>query len=143
MVETGFSAFSTTVDKTNRVLKEIEEAYGWPKERRNQSYAALRAVLHALRDRLRVEEAAQLAAQLPMLIRGIYYDSWEPSRVPVKMHKQEFLERVRRELPFDVKDDDVEPLVQTVLSKLRRYITSGEWEDVKSTLPKGLAAVLP
>ena len=85
MAETGFSSFSTTVDKTNRVLKDIEQAYNWPKERRNQSYAALRSVLHALRDRLTVEETAQLAAELPMLIRGIYYESWHPSRVPVKM----------------------------------------------------------
>jgi hypothetical protein len=42
MVDVGFAAFSTTVDRTNRILKEIEKAYGWPKERRNQSCAALR-----------------------------------------------------------------------------------------------------
>ena len=142
MAETGYSSFSTTVDKTNRVLKDIEQAYNWPKERRNQSYAALRAVLHALRDRLTVDETAQLAAELPMLIRGAYYESWHPSRVPVKMNKDEFLARVRREYPFEIKDD-VESLVQTVLQSLRRYITDGEWEDVKSTMPKNLAAVLP
>ena len=91
MVDTGYSTFSTTVDKTNRVLKEIEGAYGWPQERRNQSYAALRAVLHALRDRLTVEEGAQFAAQLPMLIRGLYYAGWDPRRVPHKMTRDEFL----------------------------------------------------
>ncbi len=142
MAETGYSSFNTTVDKTNRVLKDIEHAYDWPKERRNQSYAALRAVLHALRDRLTVEEAAQLAAELPMLIRGAYYESWNPSKVPVKMNREEFLARVRREFPFEVKGG-VEPLVQTVFQSLRRYITDGEWEDVKSAMPKDLAAVLP
>ena len=95
MVDTGFATFSTTVDKTNRVLKEIEQAYGWPQERRNQSYAALRAVLHTLRDRLTVEEAADLAAQLPLLISGIYFDGWDPSRVPQKMHRDEFLQHIR------------------------------------------------
>ncbi|HUC21109.1 MAG TPA: DUF2267 domain-containing protein [Streptosporangiaceae bacterium] len=142
MAETGYSSFSTTVDKTNRVLKDIEQAYNWPKERRNQSYAALRAVLHALRDRLTVEEAAQLAAELPMLIRGVYYESWHPSRVPVKMKREEFLARVRKEFPFEV-EGGVEPLVQTVIQSLRRYLTDGEWEDVKSVMPKDLAAVLP
>ena len=142
MAETGYASFSTTVDKTNRVLKDIEQAYNWPKERRNQSYAALRAVLHALRDRLTVEEAAQLAAQLPMLIRGVYYEGWDPSQVPVKMNREEFLARVRREFPFEV-EGGVEPLVQRVLQSLRRHITDGEWEDVKSTMPKDLAAVLP
>jgi uncharacterized protein (DUF2267 family) len=78
-IGTGFASFSTTVDKTNRILREIEEAYGWPKERRNQSYDALRGVLHALRDRLTVEEAAQLAAELQMLVRGIYQPVGHPT----------------------------------------------------------------
>jgi uncharacterized protein (DUF2267 family) len=69
--------FSTTVEKTNRILKDIEKAYGWPKELRNQSYAALSAVLHSLRDRLTVDESDQLAAQLPLLVRGMYFDGWD------------------------------------------------------------------
>src|SRR5690606_12357746 len=104
MAETGYASFNRTVDKTNRVLREIEEAHGWSSERRNQSYAALRAVLHALRDRLTVEESAQFAAQLPMLIRGIYYDGWRPSTVPVKADRKEFLERVASELAFEVQE---------------------------------------
>ena len=141
MAETGFSSFNTTVDKTNHVLREIEKAYHWPKELRHQSYAALRAVLHALRDRLTVEEAAQLAAQLPMLIRGIYYEEWSPSRVPVKMKREEFFARVQRELPFEA-EGGVEPLTRTVLHSLRLHITDGEWEDIKFSVPKDIAAVL-
>jgi uncharacterized protein (DUF2267 family) len=142
MSDAGLSSFNTTVEKTNRVLKDIEAAYGWPADRRQQSYAALRAVLHALRDRLPVDEAADLGAQLPMLIRGIYYEGWEPSKVPVKMDKEEFLERVRREFSYQV-EGGTESLAKTVLGALRRYITEGEWEDVKSTVPRDLAAALP
>jgi uncharacterized protein (DUF2267 family) len=141
MSDTGFAPFTTTVDKTNRVLHEIEHALGWPRERRNQSYAALRGVLHALRDRLTVEEAAQLGAQLPTLVRGIYYEGWDPTRVPVKMHREEFLRRVRQEFPYDV-DGGIEQVPRTVLAALRRHITDGEWADVKSTMPKDLAAAL-
>jgi uncharacterized protein (DUF2267 family) len=141
MVDTGFSSFSTTVDKTNWMLKQIEQTYGWPKERRNQSYAALRAVLHALRDRLTVEEGAQFAAQLPMLVRGLYYDGWDPSRVPVKMGKEEFLQRIRQRFPYEVKGG-TELLVQTVLHALRHHVTEGEWADIKATMPRDLAAVL-
>jgi uncharacterized protein (DUF2267 family) len=141
MVDAGFAAFSTTVDRTNRVLKEIESAYGWPKERRNQSYAALRAVLHALRDRLSVDEAAQLAAQFPVLIRGIYYDGWDPSRVPQRMHRDEFLGRVRREFSYDV-EGGMPRLVQTVLHALRPHVTQGEWEDIRAGMPRDLAAVV-
>ncbi|WP_405148399.1 DUF2267 domain-containing protein [Sphaerisporangium sp. NBC_01403] len=142
MAETGYSSFNTTVDKTNHLLKQIEQAYGWPKERRNQSYAALRAVLHALRDRLTVEEAAQLGAQLPMLVRGIYYEGWNPTDVPVKMDREEFLARVRKEFPYAVKGG-AEHLIETVLNALRIYVTEGEWDDIKSSMPKELAEVLP
>ncbi|MFC4116358.1 DUF2267 domain-containing protein [Nonomuraea zeae] len=141
MAETGYTPFNRTVDKTNRVLHEIEEAHGWSSDRRNQSYAALRAVLHALRDRLTVEEGAQLAAQLPMLMRGIYYEAWRPSVVPMKIGRDGFLARVADELSFSY-DESPEELVRTVLQALRRHITDGEWEDVTSSMPKDLAAVL-
>lgn len=142
MSETGFSSFKTTEDKTNRILREIEEAYGWPPERRNQSYAALRAVLHALRDRLPVNEAAQLGAQLPMLVRGIYYTGWDPAEVPMKMDRDEFMQRVRESFRYEI-DGDTQQLVSTVLQALRHYITDGEWDDVKSVMPKELASALP
>jgi len=142
MAVTGYPSFDATVHKTNGVLREIEDAYGWPKERRNQSYAALRGVLHALRDRLTVEEAAQLGAQLPMLMKGIYYDGWDPSRVPVKLHREEFLERVRKAFPYEV-EGGLEGLVQTVLRALRAYVTEGEWDDIKSSVPRDLESVLP
>jgi uncharacterized protein (DUF2267 family) len=142
MSETSFSRFKTTEDKTNRILKEIEQSYGWPKERREQSYAALRAVLHALRDRLPVNEAAQLGAQLPMLVRGIYYTGWDPAHVPVKMNRDEFMQRVRESFVYEI-DSDTEQLVNVVLQALRHYITDGEWDDVKSVIPKELANALP
>jgi uncharacterized protein (DUF2267 family) len=139
---TGHQSFDTTVDKTNRLLHEIEDEYRWPRERRNQSLAALRAVLHTLRDRLPVEESAQFAAQLPMLVRGLYYEGWNPSRVPVKMSREEFEERVRREFPFNI-EGDIDRLIATVVNCLKRYGTEGEWQDVKAILPKELASVVP
>jgi uncharacterized protein (DUF2267 family) len=143
MTNTGYSSFDTTVHKTNRILRQIEESCGWPKERRNQSYNALRAVLHALRDRLTVDEAAHFSAQLPMLVRGIYYDGWDPSRVPKKMHREDFLEQIQKEMPpYEVKGG-IEMLVYTVAQALRLYITDGEWRDIKSEMPKDLATFLP
>lgn len=142
MSQTGFAPFTTTVDKTNHVLHQIETAYGWEQNRRRQSYAALRAALHALRDRLTVDEAAQFAAQLPMLIRGIYYEGWVPSRVPVKMGREQFLQRVRHEFRYDV-EGGMERLVRTVVQALRPQISDGEWHDVQAVMPKDLAAAMP
>ncbi|MDP9870206.1 MULTISPECIES: DUF2267 domain-containing protein [Streptosporangium] len=145
MVETGFPAFDTAVDKTNRVLKMVEDAYGWPKARRNRSYTALRVVLHTLRDRLTVDEIARFGSRLPMLTRGIYYGSWDPGRAPIRMDAAEFVARVRGRLPDKILEEiggDAERLIHTVVHALREHIGEEGWEDIKSIVPKDLAAVL-
>ena len=63
-------------------VKEASDELKWKNERR--AFLALRAVLHALRDRLTIEEAVHLGAQLPTLIRGTYYDGWRPKKNPVR-----------------------------------------------------------
>jgi len=54
-----------------------------------KAYQALRSTLHTLRDRLTVDEVAQLAAQLPMLVRGFYYEGWDPTGKPLKVRDLE------------------------------------------------------
>jgi uncharacterized protein (DUF2267 family) len=76
-----------------------------------------------------------------MLVRGIYYEGWDPSRVPVKMRRDEFFDRVRHGFPYDV-PGGVEAVTRVVLETLRRRVTDGEWADIVSTMPKDLAATL-
>ncbi|PZG21931.1 DUF2267 domain-containing protein [Micromonospora craterilacus] len=142
MAEQFQSAVESSVDKTNLILKDIEQAYGWPKEQRNQSYAALRTVLHLLRDRLPVQESVEFSAQLPMLVRGIYFDGWQPQNVPIKLNRDDFLLEVRQGFPYDV-EGGPERVVQVVLDTLRRHITQGEWDEVKDTMPADLARMMP
>ncbi|MDG4809894.1 DUF2267 domain-containing protein [Micromonospora sp. WMMD1120] len=142
MADAMLTAFESSLDKTNLILKDIEAAYGWPKERRNQSYAALRTVLHLLRDRLAVDESVEFAQQLPVLVRGIYFDGWVPSDVPIKLNRDDFLYEVRQGFPYDA-EGGAERVTQVVLDTLRRHVTQGEWQDVKATMPKDLAVLLP
>ncbi|MCG5469417.1 DUF2267 domain-containing protein [Micromonospora zamorensis] len=142
MADSMISAFESSLDKTNLILKDIENAYGWPKERRNQSYAALRTVLHLLRDRLPVDESVEFAQQLPVLVRGIYFDGWVPSDVPIKLNRDDFLYEVRQGFPYDA-EGGPERVTQVVLDTLRRHVTQGEWQDVKDTMPKDLAMMMP
>ncbi|MBQ0994632.1 DUF2267 domain-containing protein [Micromonospora sp. PSH03] len=142
MADAMISAFESSLDKTNLILKDIENAYGWPKDRRNQSYAALRTVLHLLRDRLPVDESVEFAQQLPVLVRGIYFDGWVPSDVPIKLNRDDFLYEVRQGFPYDA-EGGPERVTQVVLDTLRRHVTQGEWQDVKDTMPKDLATMMP
>ena len=129
--------FTTTLSKTNSWLKEIEEFM--EHEDRKRAYRALKAVLHSLRDRLTVEEVVQLGAQLPLLIRGLYYEGWKPTHKPEKIHTtQKFFENVRKHLGNDI---DPAKAVHGVLNLLEKHVSKGEIEDIKSILPNHLLAL--
>jgi uncharacterized protein (DUF2267 family) len=136
MSATGLSVFDTTLHRTNVWLKELMELLDW--QDKNKSYLALRATLHALRDRLTVEEVAQLAAQLPMLVRGFYYEGWDPTGKPQKdRHGEEFLAHLERYFPDD-KTLDAERMARAVFTVLARHVSPGEIEDLKLMLPSSL-----
>ena len=133
MSTTGLPAFDDTVHATNVWLHEIMSRLGW--EDRHKAYRLMRTALHMIRDRLPVTEAAQLAAQLPMLMRGIYYEGWRPSAVPVKVrHADEFLEPLREAFSQEP-DFDAETAFREFVAVMRRHISEGEFEDVYQSMP--------
>jgi len=110
---------------------------------RHKAYQMLRAVLHELRDRLTVEEAAEFGAELPMLIRGIYYEGWDPTGKPVKQrHREQFLARIQEHIKGDGKVNP-EVAAHAVFSLLAKRITGGEIEDVKHILPVEIRDLWP
>jgi uncharacterized protein (DUF2267 family) len=128
------------VHTTNRWLSEICETIGPDRQR---AYNVLRAVLHSLRDRLTVDQAAHLGAQLPMLVRGIYFESWKPARNPQKWRSgEEFLAHVSGELqnlrPIDAKD-----VTRAVFKVINHHIDPGEAADVAQALPKDVRSMWP
>src|SRR5690349_11744272 len=91
-------ALDHAVQDVNNWLKALAQELHF--EERFHAYNALRAVLHALRDRLAPETAVHLAAQLPTIVRGIYYEGWHMAGKPTHDHSaQEFADRVLGQLP--------------------------------------------
>ena len=133
MNSTGVDVFDTTLQKTSVWLNGVMEEMGW--EDRHRAYSVLRAVLHALRDRLIVDEAVNLGAQLPMLIRGFYYEGWRPEGRPFKYrHKEEFFAQVAKTLP-GMGQAELERAVRAVFKVLSSQVTGGEIAQVRDQLP--------
>lgn len=102
----------------------------------------MRGTLHALRDRLPIEEAVQLAAQLPLLIKGVYYDGWTPRNKPEKYDKEEFARRVHEQFQFDADLNPAE-IIRAVLRVMYRHMGEGELGDVRSNMPKKIQDWFP
>ena len=135
MRQSPSTAIQHTIETTNTWLAEIAERLGDQEHRR--AYQGLRAVLHALRDRLSVDDAAHLAAQLPMLVRGIFYEGYHPSGKPLAEHKKsEFLAAVRLECPEE--DLNIGTITRAVLQVVSKHVTAGETEKIKAKLPAGI-----
>jgi uncharacterized protein (DUF2267 family) len=91
------ASLSHALQQTQQWLKELRDNGDLDDEA--TALSALRAVLHQLRDRLTPEEAVDLAAQLPLIVRGIYFEAWRPAWTPEKLHtKEEFIGGVARKL---------------------------------------------
>lgn len=139
MSQTGFASFDTSIQTTNIWMNDLLERLGWTDHHR--AYHALRAVLHALRDRLSVDQAAALAAQFPMLIRGFYYDGWHPHGKPLKERKkEEFLAHVEAAFPKD-ESVDAEAVTRAVFGVVASHVAPGEIELIKKTLPAELRSL--
>jgi uncharacterized protein (DUF2267 family) len=134
------ATISHAVQQHQEWLKEVRDHAGLADE--TQAYAVLRSVLHQLRDRLTVQEAVDLGAQLPLIVRGTYYEGWRPSHVPEKVRTRlEFLDELTMKLlPHRMPP---EPLVRTVFSILAHHCDPGEIADVINQLPSELKELWP
>lgn len=147
MSVTGLDVFDTTLQRTNVWLKDLMELLPWPDK--HGAYLALRATLHAIRDAITVNEVAQLGAQLPMLIRGFYYEGWDPADNeklrhdrPRERQREQFLAQIKRPFRHDQAIDPRE-IANAVFAVLARHISKGEIADVKHTLPGRIRALWP
>ena len=96
-------------------------------------------------DRLMLQEAAHLSAQLPMLVRGIFFEGWRPAGKPVKeRHRDQFVHRVRAALtPNRATDEEAVAAVRAVFAVLAERVSEGEIADVQDMLPQELREFWP
>jgi uncharacterized protein (DUF2267 family) len=131
---TGVDGLDASIDKANHWLAAVARGLGTGDRR--VAYRAVRAWLHCLRDRLTVEVAAHFAAQLPELWRGVFYDGWNPSRVPVKYHRSEYAARFARDA--GIHESDVAKAARIVTAVARQHMSAGAIDGTFMVLPADL-----
>lgn len=139
MSEAGLEVLDSTVQKTYEWINGISETTNLD---RGMALKALRAVLHTLRDRLPIYEAAHFSAQLPMLIRGLFFDGWRPSSVPLKLSRDEFFREIDNAIVCPQKID-VMQVMRAVFAVINDHVSSGEVEKIRGVLPRELQLLWP
>jgi uncharacterized protein (DUF2267 family) len=133
--------FDSHVETANRWIKELSQRLGLPPGDPRRAVHALRAGLHAIRDRLPACEVLDLGAQLPTLIRGLYYEGWTLQKNPARIRSRAaMIARVEAELGSDERLDALDVL-RAVIHLLGEHISAGELADIVATLPRPIAAL--
>jgi uncharacterized protein (DUF2267 family) len=141
MTITGLDVFDSTVHQTNAWLKAIMGRLDT--DDRHRAYLALRTTLQALRDRLQPEVATHLGAQLPLLVRGLYYEDWHMAGTPTReRHKDEFLAPIAAAFRRDP-EVDPEQVARAVLATLAESIDPGQVSKIIAVLPHELRELWP
>ena len=135
MSATGLDVFDKTLQTTNIWLDEIMERIG---PDRQVAWKVLSTVLHKLRDRLPVELAAHLGAQLPLLVRGVYYDQYEPTKQPTDCDTPEQFRDEVAEWLSDTRPVDPDEAIAAVFAVLSRHVAEGQIAKVRGAMPRAL-----
>ena len=140
MAGTSIANFTQAAQQAQQWVNELAEDLDWDERR---AYHLLRCVLHALRDWLPQEEMIDLSAQLPSLIRGIYFEGWKPLETPAKDRKKaDFISRVQDAFSDDLLNDP-DAAVRAAFRLLHRHISYGEIVQVRNSMKKSLRDLWP
>ncbi|MBU3713719.1 MAG: DUF2267 domain-containing protein [Ferruginibacter sp.] len=133
--------FEKYAAKGNEIINKLSAELELP---RDNAGRVMRSVLHALRNRLTIEESFQLLAQLPLVLKGVYVDGWKLTKPFSRIHYlEDFIEEVKNEdgRTADYDFDNAENskhAIKSTFKILSYYLSEGELEDMMAVLPKAL-----
>jgi uncharacterized protein (DUF2267 family) len=126
--------------ETEKWIDDLMRRLDW--HDRGKVYAALLGTLHGLRDSLPRDEAIYVGAQMPLLLRGLYYEGWHPTVRMSAKNRDAFLERIHEAVHRDP-GIDTEQVARAVFALLSARLSPSELEDAKAATPKPLRSFWP
>lgn len=137
----GLEVIDHTVQLTHEWINEVRERLGWSSSR--DALRLLRVTLVQLRNQLAHEEMAQLSAQMPLLVRGMFFEGWQPAHTPVRDRKVEHFVAAIEGQVADVLDWRGRQDIVAVFRTLDSRISEGEIRDIKAALPQAIRDLWP
>ncbi len=149
MTANHVEAIDHTVQQTHEWLRDVAADLGIDNHR--HAYLALRGTLHAVRDFLPIDESAHLSAQLPMLIRGLYFEGWDPAQTLTgateHRTREDFLSSIEAALDRAIWDEEAgitaEQAARSALFVLSDRISIGEAEQIRRVMPESVRELWP
>lgn len=107
----------------------------------------LSSILHGIREIISAEESLQLMAQLPMFLKAVYVNGWSSHKKEKVKNKTDLFCLIREfdgvTAWHDFESDAItETYIKTTFIVLRKYISFGELEDIRTELPKDLKSLI-
>ncbi|OQA04322.1 MAG: hypothetical protein BWY69_00020 [Planctomycetes bacterium ADurb.Bin401] len=134
---TGVHTLDHSISTLHDWLNDLNREMGFGDM--EEAFVSMRSVLIALRDRLTVDEAADFAAQLPMLLQGVFYHGYKPGNKPIKMKtSQEFVNYVAKNLTRQI---DPIKVIQSVFAVFKNRMTAGQIKGLSDTLPAEITSL--
>lgn len=137
----GLEVIDHSVHLTHEWINELAGRLDWTSKR--NTLRLLRATLHHVRDHLVTDELAQLSAQLPLLIRGMFFEGWVPKRTPLKERDLTDCIKVIEDQMDDTEEYRGSEDIRCVFKLLNARLSAGEIEDVRASLPAQFRAFWP
>lgn len=137
----GLEVIDHTVQLTHEWINELRERLAWSSSR--DALRLLRVTLVQVRDHLGHEEVAQLSAQMPLLIRGMFFEGWKPAQTPLRDRKLDHFIAAIEDQVSEVMDWRGRQDILAVFKTLNNRISEGEIRDVKAALPEGIRELWP
>ncbi len=137
----GLEVIDHAAHTTHEWVNELAGRLDWMSKR--SALRLLRVTMHQIRDHLQVDELAQFSAQLPLLIRGMFFEGWVPKRTPSKDRSAAgFVQAIEEQLG-DTDDYRGKEDIPYVFLLLNSHLSAGEIEDVRASLPADIREFWP
>lgn len=130
-----------TLQLTHEWIDELRDRLDWPSSR--DALRLMRCVLTEIRDRIPHDEAAQLSAQMPLLIRGMFFEGWQPAKTPIADRDADTFRRAVEEKLGGVVGWRGEADIAAVFATLANRVSEGELRQVRHALPRPIRAFWP